>query len=502
LRGRLVTIQQGIPRGLQGPLAGCGVPPPFSLIPPPEAAQEKGDLNSYGDSYVSEEVTDMQEMPETKIVHEKPVTLPDTASPVPAVMPRVVIVGAGFGGLQAARALRNVPVQVTVIDRNNHHLFQPLLYQVATAVLSPAEIAAPVRSVLRKQTNTEVLLGEVTGVDTQAKLVLLRDDQSVPYDYLILATGARDSYFGHNDWAQFAPGLKSIRQATEIRNQILWAFEQAEKESNEEKRQALLTFVLVGAGPTGIEMAGSIAGLAHKTLPAEFHHIDPAQARIILVEALPRILLAFPERLGEKAKKALNHLGVEVRTNSPVEDINSEGVVIGGKLLPAKTVIWTAGVAASPAGAWLGTETDRAGRVKVDSDTSVPGHPTIFVLGDTAQFMQDGKPLPGVAQVAIQQGRYVAGIIAGRVAGKERSEAFHYVDKGNMATIGRFHAIASIGKLQFAGVFAWLLWLFLHLMFLIGFRNRLVVGFQWLVYLTTFHRGARLITSGDEIHSY
>src|SRR6266516_6867716 len=443
----------------------------------------------------------MQEIPEVNIVHEKLVPQQGIASAVPAVMPRVVIVGAGFGGLQAAHALRNVPVQVTVIDRNNHHLFQPLLYQVATAVLSPAEIATPIRSVLRKQKNTEVLMGEATGVDTQAQRVLLDDGQSVPYDYLILATGARDSYFGHTDWARIASGLKSIGQATEIRNQILWAFEQAEKESNEEKRQALLTFVLVGAGPTGVEMAGSIAGLAHKTLSAEFHHINPAQARIILVEALPRILLAFPERLAEKAKQALNHLGVEVQTNAPVKDVNSEGVVIGGKLLPAKTVIWTAGVAASPAGAWLGTETDRAGRVKVDSDVSVPGHPAIFVPGDTAQFMQDGKPLPGVAQVAIQQGRYVAGVIADRVAGKEHTEAFHYVDKGNMATIGRFYGIVSIGKLQFAGVLAWFMWLVLHLFFLIGHRNRLVVGFQWLVYLTTFQRGAQLITSKDPMHS-
>jgi NADH dehydrogenase len=443
---------------------------------------------------------DMQEIPENSIVHEKPLPLPGFAPPEPTTMPRVVIVGAGFGGLQAARALHNVPVQMTVIDRHNHHLFQPLLYQVATAVLSPADIAAPIRSVLRKQTNTVVLLDEVIGVNTQEKLVLMRD-QSIPYDYLILATGARDSYFGHTDWAQFALGLKSIRQATEVRNQILWAFEQAEKESNEEKRQALLTFVLVGAGPTGVEMAGSIAGLAHKTLSDEFHHINPTQARIILVEALPRILLAFSERLAEKAKKALNHLNVEVRTNSPVEDVNSEGVVIRGKLLPAKTVIWTAGVAASPAGAWLETETDRAGRVKVNNDTSVPGHPIIFVLGDTAQFMQDGKPLPGVAQVAMQQGRYVAGVIADRIAGKEHSKAFHYLDKGNMATIGRFSAIASISKLQFAGVFAWFVWLVLHLFFLIGYRNRLVVGFQWLVDLTTSQRSARLITSEEVLHS-
>jgi NADH:ubiquinone reductase (H+-translocating) len=443
----------------------------------------------------------MQEIPKTYIEHEEPVTLPGVASAVPAVMPRVVIVGAGFGGLQAARALHNVPVQVTVIDRNNHHLFQPLLYQVATAVLSPAEISAPIRSVLRKQKNTEVLLGEVTGVDTQAQRVLLDDDQSVPYDYLILATGARDSYFGHNDWAQSAPGLKSIVQATSIRRKILLAFEMAERETDPEKRKALLTFVLVGAGPTGVEMAGAIAGLAHKTLVSDFRHINPEQARIVLVEALPRILMPFDERLAKKAHTALNRLGVEVRTNSPVEAIDSEGVVIAGERIPAKTVIWTAGVAASPAGQWLGAETDRGGRIKVGSDASVPGHPNIFVIGDTASFTQDGKPLPGVAQVAIQQGQYIASVIADRVAGKPHPEAFRYVDKGTMATIGRYYGIVSIGKFRSAGLLGWVLWLFLHLMFLIGFRNRLVVGFQWLVYLTTFQRGARLITPGDEMHS-
>lgn len=436
----------------------------------------------------------MQEVPEASIGEERPVTAPGITLPVTGVMPRVVIVGAGFAGLQAAQALRNVPVQVTMIDRQNHHLFQPLLYQVATAGISPADICSPIRHVLKKQKNTEVLMGEVTGVDVQEQRVLM-DDQAVPYDYLILATGASDSYFGHPDWATFAPGLKSIRQATQIRNQILWAFEQAEKEPDEQKREALLTFVLVGAGPTGVEMAGSVASLARKTLTDEFHHINPADARIILVEALPRILPTFPERLANKAKKALNHFGVEVRVNSPVEDVNSEGVVIGGKLLPAKTVIWTAGVAASPAGAWLGTETDRAGRVKVNSDTSVPDHPNIFVLGDTAQFTQDGKPLPGVAQVAIQQGRYVAGVVASRIVGKEHSEAFRYFDKGNMATVGRFYAIASIGKLQFSGWLAWFMWLVLHLFFLIGFRNRMVVLFQWIVYYTTFRRGARVITT-------
>ena len=443
----------------------------------------------------------MKDVPnrETNTVDEGLVT-PQSVEParaeVPAVMPRVVIVGAGFGGINAARALREAPVQVTVIDRNNHHLFQPLLYQVATGVLSPAEISAPIRSVLSKQKNAEVLMGEVTGVDTQAKLVLLHD-QSVPYDYLILATGARDSYFGHNDWAQFASGLKSVVQATGIRRKLLLAFEMAERETDPEKRQALLTFVLVGAGPTGVEMAGAIGGLAHKTLIEDFRHINPREARIVLVEALPRILPAFDERLAKKARKALTRLGIEVRTSSPVEAIDSEGVVVAGERIPAKTVIWTAGVAASPAGQWLGAETDRAGRVKVGSDVTVPGHPNIFVLGDTASFTQDGKPLPGVAQVAMQQGRYVATVIADRIPGKAHTQPFRYVDKGSMATVGRFYGIVEAGKFRTAGVVGWFLWLVLHLMFLIGFRNRMVVGFQWLVFYTTFQRGARLITFED-----
>src|SRR2546426_11461388 len=443
----------------------------------------------------------MKDVPnrETNTVDEGLVT-PQSVEParaeVPAVMPRVVIVGAGFGGINAARALREAPVQVTVIDRNNHHLFQPLLYQVATGVLSPAEISAPIRSVLSKQKNAEVVMGEVTGVDTQAQRVLMHDE-SLPYDYLILATGARDGYFGHNDWAPFAPGLKSIVQATAIRRKILLAFERAERESDPEKRKALLTFVLVGAGPTVVEMAGAIGGLAHKTLASDFRHIDPKQARIILVEALPRILLAFPEPLAKKAHKALNRLGVEVRTNSPVEAIDSEGVVIAGERLAAKTVMWTAGVAASPAGAWLGVETDRAGRVKVDSDVTAPGHPNIFVLGDTSSCTQDGKPLPGTAPVAMQQGRYVASVIADRIAGKARTQPFRYVDKGSMATIGRFYGIVEVGKFHIAGVLGWFLWLVLHLMFLIGFRNRFVVAFQWLLYFTTFQRGARLITFQD-----
>jgi NADH dehydrogenase len=443
----------------------------------------------------------MKDVPDTKTntVDEGLVTPQsvERARPaVPALMPRVVIVGAGFGGLWAARALRNAPVQVTVIDRNNHHLFQPLLYQVATASISPAEICAPIGSVLRKQKNTEVLLAEVTGVDVQAQRVLIHD-QSIPYDYLILATGARDSYFGHNDWAPSAPGLKSVVQATGIRRKLLLAFEMAERETDPEKRQALLTFVLVGAGPTGVEMAGAIGGLAHKTLIADFRHINPKEARIVLVEAIPRILPAFDERLANKARDALTRLGIEVRTSSPVEAIDSEGVVVAGERIPAKTVIWTAGVAASPAGQWLGAETDRAGRVKVGSDVTVPGHPNIFVLGDTASFTQDGKPLPGVAQVAMQQGRYVASVIADRIAGKAHTQPFRYVDKGSMATVGRFYGIVETGKFRTAGVVGWFLWLALHLMFLIGFRNRMVVGFQWLVFYTTFQRGARLITFED-----
>src|SRR6266566_4243126 len=445
----------------------------------------------------------MKDLPDTETTTTSeqlaaPQSLEPARESVPVVKPRVVIVGAGFGGINAARALREAPVQVTVIDRNNHHLFQPLLYQVATGVLSPAEISAPIRSVLSKQKNAEVLMGEVTGVDTQAQRVLLHD-QSVPYDYLILATGARDSYFGHNDWAAFAPGLKSIVQATTIRRKILLAFEMAERETDPEKHKALLTFVLVGAGPTGVEMAGAIGGLAHKTLVSDFRHINPKEARIVLVEALPRILLPFDERLAKKAHRALNRLGIEVRTSSPVEAIDSEGVVIAGERLPAKTVIWTAGVAGSPAGEWLGVETDRGGRVKVLSDLTVPGHPNIIVIGDTASYTQDGKPLPGVAQVAMQQGRYAASMIADRVAGKAHTQSFRYIDKGSMATIGRFYGIVQIGKMSFAGVVAWFMWLALHLMFLIGYRNRMVVLFQWVVYFTTFQRGARLITSGDEV---
>jgi NADH:quinone reductase (non-electrogenic) len=408
-------------------------------------------------------------------------------------LPRVVIVGAGFGGLQAARALRKVPVQVTVIDRSNHHLFQPLLYQVATADLSPADIAAPILSILRKQHNASVILAEVTGVDVLGQRVLMHD-RSLPYDYLIVATGARHSYFGHDAWEPFAPGLKSIDDAAMLRRKILLAFEAAEIETDPEKRQALLTFVLVGAGPTGVEMAGAIAELAHKTLVSDFRQIDPKATHIVLVEAVSRILLAFPESLANKAERALTRLGVEVRTNSPVEAIDSEGVMIAGNRLPAKTVTWTAGVAASHAGQWLGAEVDRAGRVKVLSDLTIPGQPNVFVIGDTASLSQKGKPLPGVAPVAMQEGRFVAQVIAQRVAGKKGGPPFRYHSQGNLATVGRSFAVVKSGPLHLTGFLAWVMWLVVHIFYLIGFRNRMLVMLQWAWAYVTHQRSARLIT--------
>ncbi|MHB8595908.1 MAG: NAD(P)/FAD-dependent oxidoreductase [Ktedonobacteraceae bacterium] len=409
------------------------------------------------------------------------------------VQPRVVIVGSGFGGLLAARALRDAPVQVTVIDKSNHHLFQPLLYQVATAGLSPADISAPIRSILKKQANTRVLMAEVTGIDTQEQRVMA-GELSVPYDYLIVATGACHSYFGHDEWEQYAPGLKSITDATAIRRDILLAFEAAERETDPEKRDALLTFVLVGAGPTGVEMAGAIGELAHKALVADFRNINPKSARIILVEAGPTILPVFPESQSRRAQKALNRLGVEVRTSAAVENITRDGVFIAGKLLPAKTVIWTAGVAASAAGQWLGADVDRAGRVKVTDNLALPNQPNVFVVGDTACVMQDGKLLPGVAPVAMQEGRYVASVIAQKVVGKDDVSQFHYHDKGSLATVGRSFGIVDIGRFRFSGFFAWVMWLFIHIFYLIGFRNRFVVMFQWAWAYLTFQRGARLIT--------
>ena len=420
-------------------------------------------------------------------------TMAEANTIVQARRPHVVIIGAGFSGLNAAQSLKDAPVDITVIDRNNHHLFQPLLYQVATAALSPADISAPIRGILRKQKNTHVMLAEVTGIDIEARKVLT-SERSLSYDYLIVATGASHSYFGHDEWAPYAPGLKSIGDAIALRRRILLAFEEAELEVDSERQRALLTFVLIGAGPTGVEMAGAIAELAHRALASDFRHINPKAARVILVEALPRILPAFNEKLAEKARGALNHLGVEVRTKSPVESVNADGVIIGGKLLEAKTVIWTAGVAASPAGKWLHASMDRAGRVQVNADLTLPGHSNVFVIGDTASLMQDGKPVPGVAPAAMQEGRYVAASILQRVTGQGNPVAFHYQNKGNMATIGRLYGIADMGRFHFWGVFAWLAWITVHIFYLVGFRNRFLVTFQTLWSFFTFQRGARLIT--------
>jgi NADH dehydrogenase len=407
--------------------------------------------------------------------------------------PQVVIVGAGFGGLQAARGLHGAPVRLTVIDQRNHHLFQPLLYQVATADLSPADISAPIRSVLRRQRDTEVLLAAVTGVDVAGRRVLL-GKRSVGYDYLVLATGAQHSYFGHDAWERLAPGLKTLTDATTIRRQILLAFEEAEAEADPAAQQALLTFVIVGGGPTGVELAGAIAGLAHKSLVRDFRHIHPASARVLLVEAAPRLLAAFPEALAQKAQQALERLGVEVRTRAPVEQVDAEGVLMAGERISARTVIWAAGVKASPAGAWLGAQVDRAGRVIVERDLTVPGHPEIFVIGDTANLTEHGKPVPGVAPAAMQEGRFVAKMIRRRVAGARERRPFHYRDKGNLATVGRSFAIADLGPLKLSGFLAWVAWLLVHITYLIGFRNRLLVMIQWAWAYFTAQRGARLIT--------
>jgi NADH:ubiquinone reductase (H+-translocating) len=408
--------------------------------------------------------------------------------------PHVVIIGAGFGGLQAAKGLAHAPVRVTVIDRTNHHLFQPLLYQVATASLSPADICATTRHVLKHQKNATVLLAEVTGIDVENKLVLL-GEQAVSYDYLIVATGAKENYFGHQDeWKPFAPGLKTIDDARELRRKVLTAFEEAELESDPRRIEELLTFVIVGGGPTGVEMAGAIAEMAHKTLNDEFEHIDPHNAHILLIEALPRILGPFSEKLARLAHRELVRKGVDVRVNSPLESIDGKGVVVAGERIDAATILWTAGVLASPAGQWLGAEVDRAGRVKVQDDLSIPGHSEIYVVGDTAAVMQDGKPVPGVAPAAMQMGRYVAAAISAHTQGQEHGPSFHYVNKGSLATVGRNYAIVDLGKIQFSGFIAWVFWLFVHIVYLIGFYNRFAVMLQWAASYLTFHRRARIIT--------
>jgi len=409
-----------------------------------------------------------------------------------AAKPHVVIIGGGFGGIKAARALANTPVDITLIDRNNHHVFQPLLYQVATAELSPADISGPIRHMLSKQRNIQVMMAEVTGVDVVGQYVHT-PLRSIHYDYLIIATGATHSYFGHDEWERFAPGLKSIADATAIRRKVLLAFEAAEIETEPTKLQALLTFVLVGAGPTGVEMAGAIAELAHKALASDFRHIDPKLARIILVEAGPRILTAFPEKLAAKAHRALEKLGVEIQTHAAVTNIDDEGVSLGDAHLAAKTVIWTAGVAASPAGKWLNVEVDRAGRVKVQPNLTIPEHANVFVIGDTGSLTQNGKLLPGVAPVAMQEGTYAGAVIADRVADKRHTKPFHYRNKGNLATVGRAYSIADFGFLRLTGPVGWTFWLVVHIFFLIDFRSRSLVMFQWAWAYLTFQRGARLI---------
>jgi NADH dehydrogenase len=412
-----------------------------------------------------------------------------------------MIVGGGFGGLEVARKLAKAPVRVTVIDRKNYHLFQPLLYQVATAGLSPADITHPIRSILRKQRNTEVLMAEVVGIDLEHSAVIIKD-RSISFDYLVLAPGAHYHYFGHEEWESLAPGLKSVEDALQIRRKILLAFERAEMEPVSEKQRTLLNFVIVGGGPTGVEMAGAIAELARKVLASDFRKIDPTSARIILVEAGPRILQSFPEELSEKAEQALQHLGVEVRKKSFVEQIDEEGVLISGERFSTKTVLWAAGVVASPIGKWLGGELDSAGRVKVREDLSVPAHPNIFLIGDAACVVQDEKFLPGLAPVAIQQGQYIARLIKNRVEGKEVLPPFRYFDKGQLATVGRAFAIAELGKLRLSGFIAWITWLLVHIFFLIGFRNRVLVIFEWAWAYLTFQRGARMITfegSDDEM---
>ena len=414
-----------------------------------------------------------------------------------ASRPRVVIVGAGFGGLAAAMELRRAPVDVIIIDRHNYHLFQPLLYQVATAGLSPADIAMPIRSIVRNQRNTTVVLGRVTGVDKALREVLI-GGRRVPYDYLVVATGARHSYFGNDEWEQLAPGLKKIDDATAIRRRILEAFELAESEPDPVKQKQLLTFVIVGGGPTGVEMAGAIAELAKNALTADFRNIDPRAARVILIESGPRVLASFPERLSDAARRSLGRLGVEVRLGHPVSHCDRNGVAVAGERIEARTVIWAAGVIASPASKWLNADRDRVGRGKVKENLSLPGHPEIFVIGDTALSLDsEGKPLPGLAAVAKQQGRYVGRLIRRRVCGDVELPAFRYRDFGSLATIGRTAAVASIGRLRLSGWLAWILWSLVQIYFLLGFRNRISVLITWVWAYLTFQRGSRLITGPD-----
>jgi len=407
--------------------------------------------------------------------------------------PQVIIVGAGFGGLEAAKKLACKEVRLTVIDRTNYHLFQPLLYQVATAALSPADIAAPVRAILSKCENVEVILAEVESVNVEARKVKT-NDMEFDYDYLILATGARHSYFGHDEWEKLAPGLKSLEDAVELRRRILLAFEFAEKTPDEADRQAAMNFVVIGGGPTGVEMAGAIAEISRYTLAKDFRHIDPSKARVILIEGTSRLLSAYPADLSESARKQLVELGVEVRTDARVTDITESGVQLDGEFIPCRVKIWAAGNNASFVGKTLIAPVDRVGRVIVNDDLTIPGHPEVQIIGDLANFShQTGEPLPGVSPVAMQQGRHAARNILRMVHG-EKPQPFRYFDKGSMATIGRNKAVADLKFFHLSGFPAWLAWLFVHIIFLVGFRNRLLVLIQWAWAYLSFDKGARLIT--------
>ena len=408
--------------------------------------------------------------------------------------PHLVIVGGGFAGLWATRALASERIRITLVDRRNHHLFQPLLYQVATAGLSAPDIAAPLRHILGHQRNVEVRLGEVTRIDTATRSVQMLDGTTLDYDTLLVASGATHAYFGHDEWARDAPGLKTLDDAIALRRKLLLAFERAEAEPDPEKKAAWLSFAVVGGGPTGVELAGTLAEIARHTLRNEFRHIDPASARVRLVEAGPRVLSTFPDVLSLKARRQLEKLGVEVLTGTPVSEINSLGFQLGEQFVPARTVVWAAGVAASPLGATLGAPLDRAGRVQVQPDLTLPGHPEVFVAGDLAALSQaDGRPVPGVAPAAKQMGSYVAALIRTRLHGKPAPGPFKYADYGNLATIGRMAAIVHLGRLQLSGVLAWWFWLAAHVFFLIGFRNRMVVLLNWAVAYWSYQRSARII---------
>ena len=410
----------------------------------------------------------------------------------------VVVVGGGFGGLQLVTDLKRLPVKVTLIDRRNHHLFQPLLYQVATTLLATSEIAWPIRRVFRDRPDVTTLLAEVTGVDSVAKTVVLQGGERIGYDTLVLATGATHAYFGRDEWEPVAPGLKTLEDATTIRRRMLLAFEQAEREPDAAKREALLTFTIVGAGPTGVELAGVIAELAHVTLPREFRNIDTRNARVMLVEAGPRVLATFAEELSAYAQRSLGKLGVEIHIGESVTNCSAEGVMIGERFIPSRTIVWAAGVQASPAAKWLGVPTDRAGRAIVGKDLSAPGLPDVFVIGDTASVLQDdGKPVPGIAPAAKQQGAYVAKLIRNRLQGKSAMPPFHYRHQGSLATIGKRSAIMDFGRIKLTGALAWWIWGIAHIYFLIGARSRFAVAWSWLwIYLSGQH-SARLITQKE-----